>query len=215
LIKISLNGLGKRFNNQWVFRNITLDFVQHNRYVILGSNGSGKSTLLQVIAGYRLPSEGSILITENGSAISENLIYQYLSIASPYLELIEEFNIEELFRFHFKLKPVVAGMGFFDFIAFLSLKNIKGKPIHQYSSGMKQRLRLALAFCTDTPLLLLDEPCSNLDADNIDWYRQQLEQMSRNKLTIICSNHQEFEYAPCENIIEIGNYKQPALPESR
>lgn len=206
-MKIILNKLGKRFNKQWIFRGISLELTQGNRYVILGRNGSGKSTLLQTIAGFRLPSEGSLIFDANGKEIESNKQYQYLSIASPYLSLIEEFNIDELLSFHFRLKSLLPGLTSDGFTNLLQLQNIGGKPIKQYSSGMKQRLRLALAFFTQCPVLLLDEPCSNLDADGIIWYRNLLNTYASNRLVVICSNHQENEYDPCENIIDLSFYK--------
>jgi ABC-type multidrug transport system ATPase subunit len=140
--------------------------------------------------------------------IDGNLQYRFVSIASPYLALIEEFNVEELLRFHFRLKSMLPGITNEDFIDRLQLQNISGKPIKQYSSGMKQRLRLALAFFTQAPVLLLDEPCSNLDTQGVEWYRNLLDSFTQDRLVLICSNHQENEYQPCENVIDISFYKQ-------
>jgi ABC-type multidrug transport system ATPase subunit len=206
-MNVILNNLGKRFNRQWIFRGLSIELLKGNRYVILGSNGSGKSTLLQTIAGYRVPSEGEVRYVNQNKVIADNFQYQFVSIASPYLALIEEFNIEELLRFHYRLKPMLPGITKEDFIDRLQLQNISGKPIKQYSSGMKQRLRLALAFFTQAPVLLLDEPCSNLDAQGMEWYRNLLESYTQDRLVVICSNHQENEYQPCENVIDISFYK--------
>lgn len=213
-MNVILNNLGKRFNRQWIFRGLSIELRKGKRYVILGSNGSGKSTLLQTIAGYRVPSEGEVRYVNQKREIADNLQYQFLSIASPYLTLIEEFNIDELLRFHYRLKPMLPGMSTKNFIERLQLQNINGKPIKLYSSGMKQRLRLALAFFTQAPVLLLDEPCSNLDAQGMKWYRDLLESLSDDRLLVICSNHQENEYQPCENIIDISFYK-PATSLNR
>lgn len=206
-MKILLSNLGKRFNRQWIFRHIDLDLKESNRYVILGSNGSGKSTLLQTIAGYRIPTEGTVQYIDESKETGQNVHHQYISFAAPYLELIEEFDITELMRLHFRMKPMVACETLEKIVASMQIQNLMGKPIKQFSSGMKQRLRLALAFFSETPILLLDEPCSNLDASGIDWYRNLLEIQSGKRLIIICSNHQEHEYLPCNNIIDISTYK--------
>lgn len=181
--------------------------IPGTRYAVLGKNGSGKSTLLQTIAGYRLPSEGQIEFEEKGKIIPEHLHYSFLSLASPYLELIEDYNLDEFLRFHTKLKPLLQGMSNNEFTSSLQLANITGKPISQYSSGMKQRLRLALAFFSDVPLILLDEPCSNLDAQGVEWYRDLLDKYSTERMLVICSNHQEHEYTPCNSIIDMALYK--------
>lgn len=209
-MKVSLENLGKRFNNQWIFRGLSQDLLEGERYVILGSNGSGKSTLLQTIAGYRVPSEGSISFHDQDKQIAADQQYRYISVASPYLALIEEFDIDELFQFNFGLKPIIKTLDIKGFKEWLGLQNIYKKPIRQYSSGMKQRLRLALAFLSDAPILMLDEPCSNLDAQGIEWYRKLLGSVLKNRIVIICSNHQENEYEPCSNIIDISFYKPPA-----
>jgi ABC-type multidrug transport system ATPase subunit len=214
-MNVILDNLGKRFNKQWIFRGLNLELASGQRYVILGSNGSGKSTLLQTIAGYRIPSEGSVSYLDNGKEVDINQQYRFISIASPYLSLIEEFDVDELLKFHYRLKPILPGFTIRDFSTLLELQNISKKPIKLYSSGMKQRLRLALAFFTDAPLLLLDEPCSNLDAQGVKWYRRLLESYTNNRLVIICSNHQENEYSPCENIIDISFYKSVPSLKSR
>lgn len=206
-MNITLKNLGKRFNRQWIFRGLHAELIPGKRYAVLGKNGSGKSTLLQTIAGYRLPSEGQTVFEENGKIIPGHLHYRFLSFASPYLELIEDYNIDEFLRFHTKLKPLLNRMSHSDFTGKLELANISGKPIAQYSSGMKQRLRLALAFFSDTPVLLLDEPCSNLDAQGVEWYRKLLDEYSAERLVVICSNHQEQEYFPCEIVIDMALYK--------
>lgn len=206
-MRILLSNLGKRFNRQWIFRGINLELQDSDRYVILGRNGSGKSTLLQTIAGYRMPSEGSVQYIKVHEYHNANTQYSFISFAAPYLELIEDFDIMEMLRFHFRLKPLAADMTPEAIISMMQLRNLMGKPVKQYSSGMKQRLRLALAFFADTPVLLLDEPCSNLDSSGIEWYRTLLENYSRNRLVIICSNHQEHEFHPCNNLIDISAFK--------
>lgn len=208
-MQLFLENLGKRFNRQWVFRGLSIELEQGNRCVILGRNGSGKSTLLQTIAGFRVPSEGMVHFTHNDKIIPVDIHYKYIAFASPYLELIEDFNMSELLQFHFGLKKIIPGINTGDFEKLLQMPDIQGKPIKQYSSGMKQRLKLALAFFTDAPVLLLDEPCSNLDAQGINWYRDLLDKYSQERLTVICSNHQESEYMPCQNKIEIEQYKHP------
>jgi ABC-type multidrug transport system ATPase subunit len=214
-MKVSLDKLGKRFNNQWIFRGLSMDLSEGQRYVILGGNGSGKSTLLQIIAGFRVPTEGSISFHDQDRQIAGDQQYRYISLASPYLALIEEFDIDELFKFHFGLKPIQSGMGLKEFKERLGLQYINKKPIRQYSSGMKQRLRLALAFFSDTQILMLDEPCSNLDAQGVEWYRNLLGSVSKERLVIICSNQQENEYEPCTNSIDISFYKPAASLKSR
>ena len=219
---ISLNNLGKRFNREWIFRRCSYEFAAGKNYAITGPNGSGKSTLLQVIAGAILHNEGDIKYTDTGYRIqdkkvpdqntailhpvSDILHYQYISIAAPYLELIEEMTAIEMLDFHSKFKPLIATHSIADILQIVGLENAANKQLRYFSSGMKQRLKLAQAFFSNTPVLLLDEPTTNLDADGIALYHTLISNYTKGKLVIVSSNVKQ-EYDFCEEVIEIGNYK--------
>jgi len=203
---ILLNNIGRRFNRDWIFRGVNHTFTIGNSYAILGPNGSGKSTLLQVLNGSLSPSEGKISYTFEGREAPVETIFQQLSLAAPYLELIEEFTLSEMIRFHFKFKTCKPGMDTDAIVELLGMPAHRNKLIKYFSSGMKQRLKLALAFCSDTPILMLDEPTSNLDTQGVDWYLSLVEQYAKNRLTIICSN-QEHEYSFCVERLKISDYK--------
>ncbi|SDC93720.1 ABC transporter ATP-binding protein [Pedobacter soli] len=204
-MKISLNNVGRRFNKEWIFRNLSTEFSTGNSYAILGPNGSGKSTLLSVLTGSLSPSEGEISFTQNTEIPVEN-IYRYISLAAPYLELVETFSLKEIINFHFKFKNFAPGVDAKNLISILGLEKATNKEIKYFSSGMKQRTKLALACCTDTPILFLDEPTSNLDVQGMNWYRELIENFGKDRLTIIGSNQiQEYEF--CNHQIQIADYK--------
>lgn len=205
-INISLQNVGRRFNRDWIFRGIDYNFTGGESYAILGPNGSGKSTLLQILNGSLSPSAGDITFLNSGEKIDIEKVFNYLSLAAPYLELIEEFSLEEVIDFHFKFKPYKADINKEKIIELLSLPGNKNKLIRYFSSGMKQRLKLALAFCSDTPMLMLDEPTSNLDTQGVDWYLSLVEQYAKGRLTIVCSN-QEHEYSFCKHRLNIVDYR--------
>ncbi|HVW95630.1 MAG TPA: ATP-binding cassette domain-containing protein [Mucilaginibacter sp.] len=204
---ISLQNIGRRFNRDWIFRGVDYTFSSGNTYAILGPNGSGKSTLLQVLNGSLAPSVGTLVYSYNNTAVEVSEVYKYLSLAAPYLELIEEFTLSEVIDFHFKFKQAKAGMDRNSVIDLLDMQVSKNKMVRYFSSGMKQRLKLALAFCSDTPILMLDEPTSNLDTQGVDWYLGLVEQYAAGRLTVICSN-QEHEYSFARERLNISDYKQ-------
>ena len=206
-MEIVLENLGRRFNRDWIFRNISYTFSSPQTYAILGINGSGKSTLLQILNGSLSPSEGKLCFFYRQKLVEIEQVYQHVSLAAPYLELIEEFTLSEIIDFHFQFKNYQSGTDRNKIIELLQMESSKNKLLRYFSSGMKQRVKLALAFCTDTPLLMLDEPTANLDAQGINWYLQLVEQYSANRLTIICSN-QEHEYQFCQNRLHISDYKK-------
>ena len=201
-MNISLKNAGKRYNREWVFRHIDLDLIPGRSYAIIGPNGSGKSTLLQVIAGAIQHTEGTITYWDTKPVEAP---YQYLSLAAPYIELIEEMTATELLRFHATFKPLTKSIG--EILKEIGLEKAANKQIRYFSSGMKQRLKLAQAIFTRVTVLLLDEPTTNLDADGIEVYQQLIQDYTPGKLVVVSSND-KLEYDFCQEIISINDYKE-------
>ena len=207
---ISLSNTGKRYNREWIFRRFSYTFTAGKNYAITGPNGSGKSTLLQVIAGATLHNEGTIEYNTAQSAgtqlIPADQHYANISIAAPYLELVEEMTAKEMLTFHSKFKPLIPSVGIEEMLAIVGLEKATNKQLRYFSSGMKQRLKLAQAFFSNTPVLLLDEPTTNLDADGITLYLNLVSNYTKDKLVIVSSNVKE-EYGFCEELIRIEDFK--------
>lgn len=201
-MKISLQNAGKRFNRDWIFRSCSLELLPNHSYAITGPNGSGKSTLLQVIAGATLQSEGNITYTEGDTIITDS--YLYMAIAAPYMELVEEMTATEMLQFHSAFKPLTYSIS--SILSAVQLDKAANKQVRYFSSGMKQRLKLAQAFFSDVPVLLLDEPTTNLDADGIALYRSLIQQELGKKLIIVSSNV-EAEYDFCEELLRVNDWK--------
>lgn len=206
MMTISLSDAGKRFNRDWIFRHLTYNFEAGQSYAITGSNGSGKSTLLQVLSGSTQTSEGNIQYSINNKQYSTELIYQQVSICAPYLEVVEEMSLIEFFLFHQNFKPFLPGLTVEKIILLLGLEKAAEKQIRYYSSGMKQRVKLAQCIFSDTLIVLLDEPCTNLDLDGIHLYHKLIEEYCKERLVIVSSND-EVEYRFCKNLISIADYK--------
>lgn len=207
MVEIILNNVGKRYNHEWIFRNITSTITSNNSYVFMGGNGSGKSTLLQLIGGNFMCSEGSIDYTINNKPIKVENIYKHISYATPYLELTEDFTINEILDFHIQFKPLLPELNNKKFIEIAEFNKVQNKPIKYFSSGMKQRLKLALAILSNSEIILLDEPVSNLDKNAINWYNQLVQNYKNNRLFIVCSNQIKEEHTFCTEELLIENYK--------
>ncbi len=203
---IQLQNLGKRYRLEWIFRGMNNTFKAGERWAILGPNGSGKSTLLKVLSGHLTPSKGDIFFENQGVKIKEESIYKKISYAAPYIELIEEFTLEEVLRFHGKLKPFLPGFSPASIYELLALPRSRQKEIRFFSSGMKQRLKLALAVCSDTPVLLLDEPATNLDVQGVEWYKNLISEYAAERLVVIASNDPH-DAAFCGLHLNILEYK--------
>ncbi len=164
---IQLYNAGKRFNRDWIFRRINFLFEQGKSYAIIGPNGSGKSTLLQVIAANIAANEGKIEWKKNDELMNEAEVFQHIAVCAPYLEVIEEMTATEFLHFHAAFKPLLSSVSIREMIEIVGLQKAANKQIRYYSSGMKQRIKIAQAIFSDTPILLLDEPCTNLDTPGL------------------------------------------------
>jgi ABC-type multidrug transport system ATPase subunit len=204
-MKILLTDAGKRYNREWIFRHFTQVFETGQCYAITGHNGSGKSTLLQVIAGAILPNEGKLVMTTNSEIATEEH-YKYVSITAPYLELVEEMTATEFLDFHRSFKPFLQNMLLPDVLKEVELSHAADKQIRYFSSGMKQRLKLAQGILSDTAFVLLDEPCTNLDETGIRLYQRLINTYTKERCVIVSSNdHQEYGF--CKISINIQDYK--------
>lgn len=205
-MQIEVQELSKRFHREWIFRNVNFTFAGDEAYVFTGPNGSGKSTLMLTLTGLLPSTKGNIIYKKDDQIIADEKFYQHQSVVAPYMEVVEEFTLRELLDFHFSFKHPLPGYNTDHVMEAMHLERAKNKYIRQFSSGMKQRLKLGMAFYSQSAVLFLDEPCSNLDAGGIQWYRTEVQKTLQRKLIIICSN-QSYEYDFCEKIINIEQYK--------
>ena len=210
-MNLELTNIGKRYRFEWIFRGLTYQFKMGTGYAILGNNGSGKSTLMQVLSGHLSPSKGKLIYSKNDAVISIDTAYKELSFAGPYIELIEEFTLQEMINFHWKFKAMKCPQQ--EFLERLGYpKSAKRKAVKYFSSGMQQRLKLALAICSDTSLLLLDEPTITLDKMAVAWYVELLKEYAYapNRTTIIASNVEE-DFQGCTERLNILDYKKKVV----
>ncbi len=206
-MNITLEHIGKRFQRYWIFRDVSYKFNGPGAYAILGPNGCGKSTLLRIIGGLQGPSQGKAFYNyDQDRPIPLTDIFQSASFCAPGMEVVEELTLREFFEFHFSFKRAIGGLTVADIINLTGLNTASDKQVGDFSSGMKQRVKLAQAIFSDTPLLLLDEPCTNLDQQGVDQYRGWIEKYAAGRLVIVASND-EREYFFCKEKIEIEKYK--------
>jgi|694.fasta_scaffold12750_6 ABC-type multidrug transport system ATPase subunit len=207
MIAIQGSGLGKNFGKEWLFRNLSFQIHEGGRVVVLGPNGSGKSTLLQIVSGYMVPSEGSVSWSQNLALFPREKLFSTLSYSSPYLELFEELSPVELIEFQRVNKPFLNNLSATEILRIAELERYANRQVRFFSSGMKQRLKNALAILSDTSLLLLDEPCSNFDKDAVNWYKAVIEKFTAGKTIIVCSNHQSDEHFFCTQSIDVRHFR--------
>ncbi len=202
-MKIIADNISKRFTlHQWIFRELSFEFNINHRYGIQGPNGSGKSTLLSILSGINLPSNGKLNYYKDEKVIDGLLWHQHLTIATPYSDLIDYLTLEELLDFYLNFKKFQSSIDKNHFLEIVFLTQHKHKLVKHFSSGMKQRLKLALAILTESDVLLLDEPCTNLDISTTEWYYNLLKQYTNNKLVIVASNDTR-DFEGCNSIVNL------------
>ena len=204
---ITVEDLSKRFNREWIFRNLTYCFKPGTTYAITGPNGSGKSTLLHVLWGQIPQTSGIIHYKKNTSDIPLEEGFRHISIATPYMELIEEFTLREMLDFHFQLKKIRTGITIENLLERMYLKEACDKQLINFSSGMRQRLKLGMAFYTDSDVYFLDEPATNLDRRAFDWYKREFNDLPEHATIFVASNDPA-EYPETATVLNILDFKR-------
>jgi ABC-type multidrug transport system ATPase subunit len=200
-MEILATNLSKKFRQEFVIRDFSHQFKDGNSYAITGPNGSGKSTLLQLIAQFTLPNSGKIEMT----GIDPELVYTQITYAAPYVELIEEYTLTEHLAILVKNNYLPSSIDIDTLEEFIDLQPGRFKLIKNYSSGMRQKIKLGFALLSERPVLLLDEPTTNFDEQAKQWFFNRLNDQ-RHKLIIIASNElREIEF--CSKKIAIVEFK--------
>jgi len=205
-MKIELEGAGKRYLHEWIYRKVTYTFSDNNRYAITGANGSGKSTFLRLLSGHLSPSKGRVGYSLGGRPLPIDQLYRYITFSAPYIELIEEFTLLESVTFQHRFKPFRNGLTPTQAIDRMALTQAANKPVKHFSSGMKQRLKLGLSLISDSQLVLLDEPTTNLDAKGVEWYLQLVDEYAPGRLLIVASNV-AVDYQFCNLHLSMADFK--------
>ena len=205
-MKIELEGVGKRYLHEWIYRRVSYSFAESNRYAITGANGAGKSTFLRLLSGHLSPSKGRIRYSLDGRPLAVDQLYRHITFAAPYIELIEEFTLLESVTFQQRFKPFSNGLTPAEVIDRMALTQAAHKPVKHFSSGMKQRLKLGLSLMSDSKLVLLDEPTTNLDTKGVEWYLQLVDEYASDRLLIVASNV-AVDYQFCNLHLSMADFK--------
>lgn len=204
---ISVRELAKRYFNELIFKKLTHSFSSGESYAITGPNGSGKSTLLKVLSGVVPQTKGEISFQNREKVIGPDDWFKHIAFISPYLELLEEFTLREFLEFHSNFKSISKGYSIDEIISLSFLSEARNKQIRFFSSGMKQRLKLTLAFYFENEIIFLDEPTTNLDSQGFEWYQKNIEILNGQRLLFIASNQLK-EYEMCSKSLNILDYKE-------
>jgi ABC-type multidrug transport system ATPase subunit len=187
-MQIKLDQVSKKYGNEFVLKNMNFALLPGETYGLVGPNGTGKSTLLKLLSGFLSPTKGRIEFSHGGERLLAERVYKQISYTAPYIELIEEFTMLEVLTFHTKTRGWQNTHSIESVMALSELGHAKERELRHFSSGMKQRLKIAIALCTSSSCVLLDEPTTNLDQKAVKWYLKSLQEQLNGRLCVIASN---------------------------
>ncbi len=185
---VNIHHLSKKFGDQVVLNNVSLELPEGHIYGLVGRNGSGKSVLLKCIAGLIRPTGGTIEVF--GKQIGKDIDFApSTGIAIDQPGLLLRKSAKENMRALSALlhKPDDAQISML--LQKVGLQPDERKPVAQYSTGMKQRLSIAMAMLDAPKLLLLDEPMSNMDVSGASEMRRLFRNLSNEGTTLIIATH--------------------------
>ena len=194
------NSIGKKFKRRWIFKDLNARFEPGSATAILGPNGSGKSTFLRVISGQLSQDLGQVRLND------ATLMHRDVNFMAPYIDVPAEFTLGELFQFHANFRNLYSDLQIDNLAKRCHLEHALNLPLKEFSSGMQQRVKIALALFYRSAVLLLDEPCSHLDEEGVHWYNDQLSEFSKDRIVLIGSNDRK-ETQICDRVLNIVDFK--------
>ena len=203
-IQLKVSALKRAFNRRTVFSGLEFEMGERDSLAVTGRNGSGKSTLLKVVAGLLAPTRGSIDLSLDSEVITSDWRYRYIGFVAPYLQLYDEFSAIENLEFFRKARGLTGGRPPGELLERFGLEERRDDPLRTYSSGMKQRVKYAFALLHNPPLLLLDEPTSNLDSAGIGIVYGIIEEQKKRGIVIMATNNAE-DFPHCARLLNLDS----------
>ncbi len=208
-IEIIGNNICKAYSsNKYILKNISFEGRIKDIIGICGPNGSGKSTLIKIIAGINSATKGNLIWEIDGKRLNPDEYFRYFGFVAPYLNIYEEFTPVELIKVVTKIRRTqVSNSKIDELLDKFYLEKHFNKPIRNFSSGMKQRMKLLLSVLHSPIVLIYDEPTTNLDEKGINLVNLLIkEQINKNGIVFIASNS-ETEISLCNKKIFVQNEK--------
>ncbi len=179
-----------RFGRRLLFRELSFELEGGASLAVTGANGAGKSTLLRILAGVLTPTRGAVRLELDGRAVRAADRPLRTGMVAPYLGLYEGFTARENLAFVARARRLPDAEA--RTCCALEQVGLAGRAddlVRTYSSGMKQRVKYAVALLAEPALLLLDEPAANLDAAGLAMVEAvEARQRAAGRLLVIATN---------------------------
>lgn len=204
-VTLKCNNLRHSFSGKTLFNDLSFTLSSGSSLAVRGRNGSGKSTLLKIVSNLLQPVSGIILLEVDDKSVPRNDFHRYAGMSAPYISLYDELTGQENLEFFAGLKnvsraniePLLKRAGIFD---------SRNKSLKNYSSGMKQRLKLCFALLNEPQVLILDEPMTNLDSEGNEFVRSIAEEQKQKGILIIATNNPD-ETELCSETLNVEDFR--------
>ncbi len=204
MFRLAVKDLAKRFGHRKLFRDLSFDLSTGDSLAITGSNGSGKSTLVMTLLGLQRPSRGSVTYYHDDVELSESDRRQSVAFVSPYFNLYDHLTAEENLTFFATVSGhTITGKEINRTLEQVGLEGRGADLVGEFSSGMKQRLKYALAVVSNPDFLFLDEPTSNLDNEGKKIVFDLVESVRSDTVIVIATNEEQ-EYRLAQEQYRLG-----------
>ncbi|MDZ4723944.1 MAG: ABC transporter ATP-binding protein [candidate division Zixibacteria bacterium] len=201
MYRLRADNLSKRFGVRKVFQDISFELTTGQVFIITGPNGSGKTTLLMTLLRQFRPATGTVTFSSDDNILADEELRAQTALVAPYLSLYDALTAEENLNFFITVSGGrVEGQEINRVLNQVGLEGRGSDLVGEYSSGMKQRLKFAIALLRKPGFLFLDEPTSNLDASGKEMVYRIIEQSKQTRIVVIASNEQEDERAATKQI---------------
>lgn len=204
--KLKAENLGKAYySRKYIFSGFNFELAPSEIVALIGKNGSGKTTLLKTLAGLLHPTSGKVLFLVDGKPIKDDMLHSYFGFVAPYLQLYEEFTPDELIRLYSMMRTKkVSTSRANQLLELFGLAEFRNEPIRNFSSGMKQRMKFVLCFASESDVIFLDEPFSNLDSEGIELVKACIAEMvSEKRTSIVIATNDEREMQLCRRWVDL------------
>jgi len=192
MVKIKATNLSKKFNERLIFKDVRFELQSRQSLVVTGQNGSGKTTLIRIISGLLSPTEGKLVFIKDNQEIELQQIFAFIGLVGPYLQLYNNLTAMENLVFFSKIRGL--GTNKSKILELTKQMGLAGREldyVKNYSSGMIQRLKFVFALLHEPPILLVDEPTSNLDEKGVEIVYGLLNKQMEDKILIVATNNPE------------------------
>ena len=205
MFRLTVKNLSKKYGYRKVFSKINFELTSGQSLGVIGPNGSGKSTMLKVLLSLERPTKGNVEFLHDDKKINGEKIRDRVSFVAPYLNLYDHLTAEENLKFFSTVAgDNVTGKEINYLLSKVGLEGRGEDYVDGYSSGMKQRLKYAVALLNKPDFLFLDEPTSNLDEAGKKIVFNLVEKYRQNSIIIIATNEKE-EYSLAQQFCRLDS----------